>query len=372
MAQGLLKLYERWDGKGLTGVRGEDIPVVSRAIAVASFAEVFYTALGERVVLDGLREQEGLAHDPACSHPLRELITERAPWAAFDSATFWADLLALEPAGSRRIVNEDRVDEVAEAFADFTDFKSPYYLGHSRGVARLAEEAARRMGLPDADVRALRTAGLLHDLGRVSVSNVVLDKAGPPSVGEWERVRLHPYYTQRILEQTPRLAPLGGLAGAHHERLDGSGYYRGARAPQLPIASRVLAAADVCQALVEDRPHRHGRSREAAAAVLRQEATAGRLDGECVEATIEALSGTPRRRARAVTDLSPRELEVLRLLARGRSNREIASDLAISERTAHHHVEHVYEKLGVSTRAGAVMQAIARGLAEEVIAGAGS
>jgi HD-GYP domain-containing protein (c-di-GMP phosphodiesterase class II) len=190
-------------------------------------------------------------------------------------------VLALEP-GRARFVREDELDAACAAIADFADIKAPFLLGHSPGVARLAEGAARRCGLPEADVIALRRAALLHDVGRVGVSAGVWFKPGPLSEREWEQVRLHTYHTERILARSPALARLGAIAALHHERLDGSGYHRGAAATALAPAARILAAADVFHALTGARPYRPPHTVEQGAKLLRCEARPGGLDCEAV------------------------------------------------------------------------------------------
>jgi HD-GYP domain-containing protein (c-di-GMP phosphodiesterase class II) len=229
-------------------------------------------------------------------------------------------------------------------------------------VAALVADAAARSHFPQRDVAAVRRAALLHDLGRVGVPAGVWDKQGPLSEGEWEQVRLHPYYTERVLARSPALAPLGTLAALHHERLDGSGYHRGLPAAALPASARLLATADVYHAKLEPRPHRPPLSMDAAAGGLRQEVRAGRLDGETVDAVLAAAGHRVRRRREWPAGLSPREVEVLRLIARGLSNREIASQLDVSPHTARHHVRHVYDKIGVSSRAAAALFAMQQDL----------
>jgi HD-GYP domain-containing protein (c-di-GMP phosphodiesterase class II) len=226
-------------------------------------------------------------------------------------------------------------------------------------VAELAEGAARALGLPAAEAAAVRRAGLLHDLGRVGVSNRVWEKPGALTEGDWEQVRLHPYHSERILARAPALAPLARLAGMHHERQDGSGYHRQAAGPAVPLVARLLAAADAYQAMTQERPYRPALAPAAAAEQLSAEAGRGRLDGEAVRAVLEVAGHRPIR-ARSVwpAGLSDREVEVLRLIARGASYREVARDLAISPKTAEHHIEHIYNKLGVSTRAAATMFAM--------------
>lgn len=368
--RGLSQLFERWDGQGPRGVRGEDIPLAARVCYVAMRAETFYSAAGEGAAHRVVRSEGGRTLDPQIAASFLQLATERPPWSALGSPSLWSDVLDLEPPSRRITIDERGVDDVAVAAADFVDLKSPYTVGHSRGVARLAEGAARRLRLPPSDIGALRRAALLHDLGKVGISNTILEKPGALSAAETERVRLHPYYTERILARTPLLRPIATTAGAHHERLDGSGYHRGSQAAQLPIAARMLAAADVCHALSEERPYRAKPSRAAAMETLRGEARRGRLDEDCVSALVATVEDAPVSRRRSLPGLSEREVEVLRLLARSLSNREVARALGISQKTVGHHVEHIYDKLGVSTRAAAVLQAVARGLVDEPVADA--
>jgi DNA-binding CsgD family transcriptional regulator len=223
--------------------------------------------------------------------------------------------------------------------------------------------AAERCGLPAADVVAVRRAGLLHDIGRVGVSAGIWTKPGPLSDREWEQVRLHSYYTERVLARPGALAKLGALASYHHERLDGSGYHRGAPAAIQSPAARILAVADAYQAMTELRPHRPAWTPDLAAEQLRREATAGRLDGAAVDGVLGAAglrAGPPRREYAA--GLSEREVEVLRLLARGNSIKQIAETLVLAPKTVDNHIQHIYNKIGVSTRAGATLFAIEQNL----------
>jgi HD-GYP domain-containing protein (c-di-GMP phosphodiesterase class II) len=251
---------------------------------------------------------------------------------------------------------------VLRGFADFVDLKSPYTLGHSSGVARIAHEAGAALGLDDAALGRSRRAALVHDLGRVGVSNWIWDRPGPLSTGDWERVRLHPYLTDRILARCS-LRPELGAACAHHERLDGSGYHRGVDAARLTTEDRLLAAADAFQAMTQERPHRPARGAAEAVRELAREVDAGRLDGRVVRA-IAAVAGERRPQLEEWPDgLTDREVEVLRLVARGLSNKEVAAQLVIAPKTVGRHVENVYGKIGVRTRAGAALYALERGLA---------
>jgi HD-GYP domain-containing protein (c-di-GMP phosphodiesterase class II) len=245
------------------------------------------------------------------------------------------------------------------------DLKVGFLQGHSIRVAALAAAGMQALGRPRAEAAEVRAAGLLHDLGRVAVPNGIWEKRGPLTVGEWERVRLHPYYTQRVLERSAALAPLARSAGSHHERLDGSGYHRAAAAAQLSAGARLLAAADAYDAITHDRPYRPARPVGEARRALREMVRGGMLDKRAVDAVLEAAGGVPLGvRQGYPAGLTEREAEVLRLLAQGRTNREIAEALVITEKTAGHHVEHIYGKIGVSTRVGAALFAMRHDLVE--------
>jgi HD-GYP domain-containing protein (c-di-GMP phosphodiesterase class II) len=360
------QLYERWDGRGLpNGLKGEQIALPVRIVTLAQDAVVFHRLGGVEAAVAVARERAGAAYEPR----LVERFCRQAPQllADLDDEPSWDAVLALEP-GPRPVLGDAQFDAACEAMADFADLKSPYLLGHSSGVAALAAAAARRCGLPDADVVAVRRAGWLHDLGRVGVSAGIWGKPGPLTEREWERVRLHPYHTERVLARPPALARLGALAALHHERLDGSGYHRGVPAAALPPAARILAAADVYHALTEPRPHRPARPPEDAAAELRREARAGRLDGDAADGVLAAAGHRVRpARRELVAGLSAREVEVLRLLARGHSMRQIAARLFIAEKTVDNHIQHIYAKIGVSTRAGATLFALEQDLLADTV-----
>jgi HD-GYP domain-containing protein (c-di-GMP phosphodiesterase class II) len=204
----------------------------------------------------------------------------------------------------------------------------------------------------------VRRAALAHDLGRVGVSNAIWEKPGRLGFGEWERVRLHPHFTERAFAQSRELAPIGALAGSHHERLDGSGYHRGTRGPGLDQASRILAAADCYGAMREERPYRPALAAPAAEAELMREVEEGRLDPDAVDAVLAAAGHRVAQRPRELpSGLTRRELEILLVLVHGKSNQEIADDLRISVKTVGNHVQHVYEKVGVRSRAAATLWA---------------
>jgi HD-GYP domain-containing protein (c-di-GMP phosphodiesterase class II) len=283
----------------------------------------------------------------------------------FDGATGWDAVIAAEPALAQRMSGA-RLDSSLEAIADFADLKSPYTTGHSRGVAARAASAALRAGLGESAAAELRRAGLIHDVGRLGVPNTVWDKPGALSETEMERVRMHPYLTQRTFSRSPRLAALAEVAAAHHERLDGSGYPRGLAGGALSPEARILAAADAYQAMSEPRPHRPTRSPEDAARQLRADVSSGRLDRDAVDAVLGASGHRVPRRREGPAGLTQREVEVLVLLASGRSNKAIAAQLVVSPKTVGHHVEHIYRKIGCSTRAAASLFAMQHGLLPEL------
>ena len=253
--------------------------------------------------------------------------------AGLDESRIWEHALECEPAPQMRIAGE-RVDNAFAAIAAITGLKSPWLREHSTGVAELAEAAAWRLGLPADSVTQLRRAALAHDVGRVGVSNAIWEKPGPLGFGEWERVRLHPHFTERAFAQAPTLAPIGLLAGSHHERLDGSGYHRGSRGTALDQAALILAAADCYGAMREARPYRPALDAPAAEAELMREADEGRLDPEAVDAVLSAAGHRVRQRPRELpAGLTERELEVVLALVRGASNSGIATDLGISAKT---------------------------------------
>lgn len=357
--QGLSQTFERWDGKGAPQrLVGANIALAARFTQVAAQAVVFDRLGGAETAVALVRRRAGTALDPA----VVEAFVRHGPalLAALAGEDPCAAALAAEPE-PHRWIDDTHVDEVARAFADAVDLKVPCMRGHSAGVAELAAGAARRLRLSEVDVVALRRAAWLRDLGRVGVPNGVWEKPGQLTMGEWERVRLHPYHTERILARSAVLAPLASLAGMHHERLDGSGYHRQAAAAVLPIGARILAAADVYQAMTQERPYRAARAPAAAASELTGEVARGRLDGDAVGAVLGVVGQEyrpVRRRAVWPAGLSDREVEVLRLVARGASNREMAKQLSISPKTADHHVQHIYTKIDVSTRAAAAMFAM--------------
>jgi len=263
------------------------------------------------------------------------------------------------------VLTDAEFDAALTAVANFIDLKSPFMLGHSTAVAELAAAAGTALGLPQADASTLRRAGWVLGFGRLGISNAIWDKSGPLGAGEWERVRMHPYITERMLHQSRALAPFGKLAVQHRERLDGSGYPKGLAGGAISVHARVLGAADAYQALREPRPHRPARSPDEAAKTLRSDARAGKFAADAVEAVLEAAGHRARRRREGPAGLTAREVEVLRLLARGLATKEIAARLAITPKTAGNHIEHIYSKIDARSRVAASLYAVEHGLLPE-------
>jgi HD-GYP domain-containing protein (c-di-GMP phosphodiesterase class II) len=278
-----------------------------------------------------------------------------------DEVVVWDVVISSEPALAQ-VLTGSRLQQALLAIADFVDLKSPYFLGHARAVSDLAAEAAARTGMSDAQCELLRHAGLVHGLGRLGISNAIWDKRGPLGAGEWERVRLQPYLTGRMLRQSEALGPLARIVVQHRERLDGSGYPNGLTGAAISAEARILAAADAYQAMCEPRPHRSPLTLEQAADALRADVKLGRYDGDAVEAVLGAAGHRVVRRREGPAGLTAREVEVLKLLARGLSNKEIAGTLFISAKTVSNHVEHIYAKINASTRAAASLFAMQNGL----------
>ncbi len=356
----LLQAFERWDGRGVPGlVGGDELALAMRLVQLADNLEAFHHTAGVEGALEVARQRRGTQFDPR----LVDCFLDRpdAVLAGLDRIQAWDEVIALDPRLGEHLPDE-RLDQVLQAFADFADLKSPPRLGHSRGVADLASAAAQRLGLAEEDVVVVRRAAWVHDIGMIGVPSAVWNATKPWSLAQRERARTHPYLTERMLARMPALASVARCASQHHERLDGSGYPHGLSGDALPLTSRVLAAADVFHALGEPRPHRAPLPASAAAEVLAEEARSGRLDGEAVDAVLAAAGRHVRRTIPGRTGLTARETEVLVQLARGLSNPQIAAALTVSRKTVSTHLEHIYAKLGVSTRTQAALFAMRHGL----------
>ena len=331
--------YEQWDGRGWPGdLKGEAVPLAARISQFAEFVEVANRLGGAEAAVKMARRRRGKQFDPQVAEVL---IRDPAVLPGPAEASSWSDVIRSEP-GLAVLLDDEQFDAALAAIASFVDLKSPYFLGHARAVADLAAAAGAGVGLADDDLLLLRRAGLVHDFGRLGVSNAILDKRGPLGPGELERLHLQGYITERMLQQSEALAPLA----------------RSALPSQL---ARLLDAANAYQAMREPRPHRDALTPESAARELR----AGSFNTEAVDAVLAAAGHRVVRRRDGPAGLTPREVEVLRLLARGFSNKEIAQRLSISPKTVGNHAEHIYAKIDAQSRAAAAFFAMREGLLPE-------
>jgi HD-GYP domain-containing protein (c-di-GMP phosphodiesterase class II) len=352
--------YEQWDGKGWPGaLAGDRIPIASRLAQFAEFVEVAHRLGGVDAALALADRRAGSQFDPALAAALRD--DPEAILGGLDSANTWSAVIEAEPS-LRVTLSGDAFDRALRAIADFVDLKSPYTLGHARAVAELAAATGVQLGLPEDEATLLRRVGLVHDLGRLGVSNAIWDKPGPLGAGEWERVRMFPYLTERMLHQSAALAPLGAVAVEHRERLDGSGYPKGLSGSVISKPARILGAVDAYQSMREPRPHRPALTAEDAATELQADASAGKLDAEAVAAVLAAAGHAVGRRQAWPAGLTAREVDVLRLVARGLSSKQIAAQLVITPKTARNHIEHIYTKIDASSRVAASLFATEHGL----------
>jgi HD-GYP domain-containing protein (c-di-GMP phosphodiesterase class II) len=355
VCEGLWFVFERWDGKGMpAGVEGERIPVAARILHAARDASAFATAGGVDMVEAMADRCAGTSLDPEMAVLLRDHAAEL--FGRVGTVDAWEWVVEAEP--RPKLFTGEDLDRACQVIADYADLKSYGTLGHSRSVAEVAEAAGWRLGFAPDAICELRRAAWLHDLGCVGVSASIWEKPGTLTSGEWEQVRLHSYHGERLLARIPALTELTRAAAYDHERLDGSGYHRGVSAEQLSPSARVLAVADIWCAMSEPRAYRPSRSPAEAAQALREQADAEKLDGEAVDALLHAVGERPRPVAEPPAGLTTREVEVLRLLARGLTNKHAAQRLAISPKTVGRHIESIYSKIGASTRAAAALFAV--------------
>ncbi|WP_323056109.1 HD domain-containing phosphohydrolase [Streptomyces sp. NEAU-W12] len=348
-------VYERWDGQGIPlGTAGEDLSFAARVVHVAEQAVLAHAKGGEPAAVSAVVRRAGGHLDPDLARAFAaDAAKLLAPLREPDAV---ASAVAVEPPPYVR-VSAGEISGLCAVLGRFVDLKGTWLVGHSEHVARLAESAGRLGGLGADEVTRLRCAALLHDLGRAGISADVWDRAGPLSTADMERVRMHTYWTQRVLERVPGLAELAPIAAAHHERLDGSGYHRGDFGTRTSPSARILAAADVFAALTEPRAHREALTVDEAAGHLTREADSGALDRVACDLVLRA-AGSRQSRPRCPAGLTAREVEVLRLAARGLTNQQIGAELSISSRTVGHHLGHIYDKTGRRTRAGVAVFAM--------------
>jgi HD-GYP domain-containing protein (c-di-GMP phosphodiesterase class II) len=359
--RGLHEVFEWWNGKGAPrGLKGDDIALVGRVAFVGGTAAEHDVLGGPELAIEAVRRRAGTVFDPAIADTFVTHGAELLETASIGDPR--QRVLEAEPEPVR-IISEARLPDAAVVFGDIADLKAPFMHGHSAGVARLARMAGEKLGLGPTALLRLHVAALLHDLGRIGVPDGVWEKPGELTTADWEQIRLHPYHSERVLSCSPVLEHMAPIAGMHHERMDGSGYHRGCKAPEISVSTRVLAAADALQAMTQSRPHRNALTVDEAVEQIQNDAREGRLDPDAVVAVADAAGHSLEKKASLRPGgLSDREIEVLKLMTQGLSNREMGRRLYISPRTAEHHVQHIYTKIGVSSRAAAAMFAMEHGL----------
>lgn len=353
--------FERWNGNGFpTHASGQAIPLPMRVVHLSQDMEAIGRLFSPAKAIDAARDRRDRTYDPALADVF---VAHGSAW--FDKLAKtepWDAVLDLEPE-PRRLLNGEALDNALTVAADFIDMKSPYMGGHSRRCAQLSADAARVLGLTDDAVTTVRRAALVHDFGTTAVSNSILDKRGPLTRAEFDRVELHPMLTDQMLRRSAALAALNPVASAHHEKCDGSGYHRRVHADHGDPAACVLAATEIYVGMTSDRADRASFTAEAAAAELRRLASRGVLDLRATNSVLEAAGHGDSKapapsRPKNPGGLSHREVDVLRLAARGLTTQEIADRLFISPKTADHHIQHIYNKITVSTRAAAALWAM--------------
>lgn len=291
VAAGIHSLDEQWNGKGRPEhLVGDAIPIYSRIALLAQVVDVFHTSGGPQAALDEVRGRRGTWFDPELVDTMLALGPDDELWTLLKSSNVSEIVFSEEPALKVLSVDEDYLDAVAAAFGEVVDSKSPYTAGHSGRVALYTDLMAADLGLTPARRRWLYRGALLHDLGKLGVSNAILDKNGKLDDAEWDAVKKHALYTQQILERIPQFAELAVVSAAHHERLDGKGYPRGISGDEISLETRIITTADIFDALTAARPYRAAMSLDKALAIMR-ETVGTALDERCF-ASLQRIAST--------------------------------------------------------------------------------
>ena len=355
--------FEQWDGNGPAfGLKGPETPVASRIVHLAEVLEVAHSFGGASAASDLARKRSGSEFDPELVSVFVELSQRADFWTVIEQESVQRTVMAMKPSAHFDRVSDAQVETVCEVVADFTDISARHSWNHSQVVAEVAVGIGRHLGLAAENVIRLRRAALVHDLGKVAVPSGILQKQEKLSEGEWEAFRLHPYYTERVLSRVDKLSSLAPEAAAHHESINGDGYHRQLKGEQIPLGGRILAVADTYAVISkgQDQPP------DPEGVLQKMRTMAGsQLDAMCFEGLVASLGSVPARRTPKVQrpgNLSEREVEVLRELAKGLSNKQIGDALFISDKTVERHFDHIYDKLGVSTRTSAVVFGVQNGI----------
>jgi HD-GYP domain-containing protein (c-di-GMP phosphodiesterase class II) len=357
--------WERWDGRGMAyGLKGSTIPRTARILHLAQVLDLTYRFGGPETTRILAQEKRGTRFDPEAVDAFLALTQQEAFWSTFEEQSKQEVLLARRPSTVADQALEGKTERVCETLADFIDLKTRETWHHSRTVAEVAVGMGTCLGLGPDELTKLRCAALVHDVGKVAVPIAILTKGEQRSSSEWETYRLHPYYTQRILERVETLRELAQAAAAHHEWINGEGYHRQLCGEQIPLYGRILAVANAYTRFVQQQ----GDQKDTAKVLREMHSLVGsQFDPSCYDALVASVKSgdspkTVLYRPRRVGPLTEREVEVLCLLAQGRNTPQIAHTLDISKKTVEHHLTHIYDKLGVMSRTAAVVYAVQRGL----------
>jgi HD-GYP domain-containing protein (c-di-GMP phosphodiesterase class II) len=353
--------FERWNGKGFpTHLAGEAIPLPMRIVHLTQDMEAIARVFSTDHAIDAARDRRDRTYDPALADLF---IAHGREWLErLRTLDPWDAVLAIEPE-PRRLLDGDMLDAALMVAADFIDLKSPFMGGHSRRCAELAADAARVIGMKEEAIVVLRRAALLHDFGATAVPNSIWDKPGTLTRTEFDRVELHPMLTEQMLRRSPALAELNAVASAHHEKCDASGYHKRVHASGSDLGACVLAATEIYVGMTTERADRPAHAAADAAAELRRLESAGVIEARASRAVLVAAGhgegeAPAAKRGQYPGGLSRREIDVLCLAAKGLTTKQIADRLFIATKTADHHIQHIYNKIGVSTRAAAALWAM--------------
>jgi putative nucleotidyltransferase with HDIG domain len=282
-AEAIRSLDEHWCGSGYPEHRkGQEIPILSRIMNVSQTVEVFASGRSPSEAVRVVADRSGTWFDPEIVKVVKSIENDSALWERMQSRNAREYVLQMEPGTAVR-ASAERIDSICRAFAEVIDAKSPYTFTHSMGVAEAAVDIAEGLGLAPQTTAMVRRAALLHDIGKLSVSNAILEKPGKLNDAEWKVMKLHPMYTKQILEKISGFTNLAFVAAAHHERLDGKGYPDGLTGEQLPLTARIICVADVYQALREKRPYRESLPTKVVFGIMAEDAEK-RLDLDCLTA----------------------------------------------------------------------------------------
>jgi HD-GYP domain-containing protein (c-di-GMP phosphodiesterase class II) len=294
-AHAIRSLDEQWDGSGFPdGKRGSEIPLLSRIASLAQTIEVCRSQRGVTYAFEVARSRRGRSFEPRLVDIVSTWENDSDWWTRLESPDITAEVLALKPCNHVRLVDERGVDDVARAFADIIDAKSPFTYQHSTRVSEYACGIAERAGLPEEEIRRLRRAAWLHDIGKLGISSHLLDKAGPLTSAERIEMKRHPLHTWEILSRVSAFADFARMAAHHHEKLDGSGYPWGVKADELDTATRILCVADVFEALTSARPYRAGLAPSVAMSLIQRDAGV-RLCPTAVEGLLSLVEALPNQ-----------------------------------------------------------------------------